>query len=103
MSVGTMHFSKLGLWLWMTLAIYSMQQKLISITCRIYDVVGLVMSHRNILLMFVFTLTLKPLILSLLLYAGAALSKYSLLQDILDIPLLAINGICLVIVGGCSY
>ena len=43
---------------------------------------------------------LEPLVLSALLYAGAALSKYSLLQDISDILLLTINGICLVTVGG---
>ena len=43
--------------------------------------------------------SLKPLILSALLYVGAALSKYSLLQDISDILLLTIDGICLVIVG----
>ena len=85
------------------------------------------MSHRNILPMLVFTLTLygglnhlifllrfllsrgvgvnsivslKPLILSTLLYAGAALTKHSLLQDISDIPLLTNDGISLVIVGG---
>ena len=86
------------------------------------------MSRRNILLLLVFMLTLygglnhmifllqfllgegvdlnsidslKPLILSALLYAGAVLSKYSLLQDISDIRLLTIDGICLVTVGGC--
>ena len=85
------------------------------------------MSRRNILLLLAFTLTLygglnhmifllrfllgegvglnsldslKPLILSALLYAGAALSKYSLLQDISDIRLLTVDGICLVTVGG---
>ena len=44
--------------------------------------------------------SLKPLILSAFLYAGEALSKYSLLKDILDILLLTQDGICLVIVGG---
>ena len=44
--------------------------------------------------------SLKPLVLSALLYAGAALSKDSLLKDISDILLLTIDGICLVIVGG---
>ena len=44
--------------------------------------------------------SLKPLILSALLYAGAALSKYCLLQDISDILLLTIDGFCWVIVGG---
>ena len=44
--------------------------------------------------------SLKPLILSALLYAGAAFSQYSLLQDISDILLLAIDGICLVTIGG---
>ena len=44
--------------------------------------------------------SLKPLTLSALLYVGAALSKYSLLQDISDILLLTIDGICLVIVVG---
>ena len=47
--------------------------------------------------------SLKQLILSALLYAGAALSKYSLLQDlqdISDIPPLTFYRICLVIVGG---
>ena len=37
--------------------------------------------------------SLKPLILSALLYAGAALLKHSLLQDIPDILLLTIDGI----------
>ena len=85
------------------------------------------MSHRNILPMLVFTLTLygglnhmifllrfllgkvvdvnsivsmKPLISNALLHAGAVLSKHSLLQDISDIFLLTIDGICLVIVRG---
>ena len=86
------------------------------------------MTGRNILLMFVFTLTplygrfnpmifllrvllgggvnvnsifsLKPQIVSALLCAGAALSKYSLLQDISDLLLLTCDGICWEIVGG---
>ena len=85
------------------------------------------MRCRNILPMLVFTLTLygglnhlifllrfrlgrgvdvnwifslKPLNLSALLYAGAALLKHSLVQDISDIFFLTIDGICLMIVGG---
>ena len=87
------------------------------------------MSRRNVLRMFVFTLALygglnhvifllqflldggghvnlifllKLLSLSALLYAGTALSKYSLPQDISDILMLTIDGIIfLVIAGGC--
>ena len=44
--------------------------------------------------------SLKPLILSALLYAGATLLKYFLLQDISDILLLTVDDICLMIVGG---
>ena len=85
------------------------------------------MRQRNILPMFVFMLTLygwlnhvifllqfllgggadvnsmvslKPLISSTLSYVDTALLKYSFLQDISDILLLTIDGICLVIVGG---
>ena len=87
------------------------------------------MSRRNVLRMFVFTLALygglnhvifllqlllaggghvnlifllKLLSLSTLLYAGTALSKCSLPQDISDILMLTIDGIIiLVIAGGC--
>ena len=87
------------------------------------------MSRRNVLRMFVFTLALygglnhvifllqcllawgghvnsifllKLLSLSALLYAGTALPKYSLPQDISDILMMTIDGIIfLVIAGGC--
>ena len=56
----------------------------------------LLLGGRGVTLIF----SLKPLFLSALLYTGAALSKHSLSQEILDILLLIMARICLVIDGG---
>ena len=66
------------------------------------------LSHKMFLLRFLllgshgvnFIFSLKLLFLSALLLSGAALSKYSLSHEILDILLLTMAGICLVIDGG---